>query len=95
MIKCLLSKPGLIAGPLHFTPLQINSQSIPRLDPIDSKYSLNYKATVRSLLFRSSQSLHQDSPNQKIPLDAMRTQACNAHTLPILHAVLDPTVGAP
>ena len=37
MIKCLLSRPGLIAGPLHSTPLQIISQSIPRLDPIDSK----------------------------------------------------------
>ena len=41
MIKCLLSSPGLIAGPLHSTPLQINSQSIPRLDPIDSKSSSN------------------------------------------------------
>ena len=40
MIKCLLSRPGLIAGPLHSTPLQNNSQSIPRLDPIDSKSSL-------------------------------------------------------
>ena len=39
MIKCLLSRPGLIAGPLHSTPLQINSQSILRLDPIDSKSS--------------------------------------------------------
>ena len=39
MIKCLLSRPGLIAGPLHSTTLQINSQSIPRLDPIDSKSS--------------------------------------------------------
>ena len=39
MNKCLLSRPGLIAGPLHSTPLQINSQSIPRLDPIDSKSS--------------------------------------------------------
>ena len=39
MIKCLLSRPGLIAGPLHSTPLQIISQSIPRLDPIDSKSS--------------------------------------------------------
>ena len=34
-----MSRPGLIAGPLHTTPLQINSQSIPRLDPIDSKSS--------------------------------------------------------
>ena len=34
MIKCLLSRPGLIKGPLHSTPLQINSKSIPRLDPI-------------------------------------------------------------
>ena len=41
MIKCLLlSRPDLIEGPLHSTPLQINSQSIPRLDPIDSKSSL-------------------------------------------------------
>ena len=32
-----VSRPGIIAGPLHSTPLQINSQSIPRLDPIDSK----------------------------------------------------------
>ena len=39
MIKCLLSRPGLIAGPLHSTPLQIISQSIPRLDPINSKSS--------------------------------------------------------
>ena len=39
MNKCLLSRPGLIAGPLHSTPLQIISQSIPRLDPIDSKSS--------------------------------------------------------
>ena len=39
MIKCLLSRPGLISGPLHFTPLQINSQSIQRLDPIDSMSS--------------------------------------------------------
>ena len=44
MIKCLLSRPGLIAGPLHSTPLQINSQSIPRLDPIDSKSSSNYSS---------------------------------------------------
>ena len=43
MIKCLLSRPGLISGPLHSTPLQINSQSIPRLDPIDSiESSLSY-----------------------------------------------------
>ena len=41
MTKCLLSRPGLIAGPLHSTPLQINSQSIPRLDQIDSKSSLD------------------------------------------------------
>ena len=40
MIKCLLSRPGLIAGPLHSTPLQIKTQSIPRLDPSDSKSSL-------------------------------------------------------
>ena len=40
MIKCLLSRPGLIAGPLHSIPLQIISQSIPRLVPIDSKSSL-------------------------------------------------------
>ena len=40
MYKCLLSRPGLIAGPLHSTPLQIISQSTPRLDPIDSKSSL-------------------------------------------------------
>ena len=39
MIKCLLSRPGLIAGPLHSTPLPNNSQLIPRLDPIDSKSS--------------------------------------------------------
>ena len=41
MIKCLLSRPliALIAGPLHSTPLQINSKSIPRLDHIDSKSS--------------------------------------------------------
>ena len=42
MNKCLLSRPGLIAGPLHSTPLQIISQSIPRLDPIDSKSSFYY-----------------------------------------------------
>ena len=36
LIKYLLSRPGLIAGPLHSTPLQINFQSIPRFDPIDS-----------------------------------------------------------
>ena len=40
MNKCLLSSPGLIAGPLHSTPLQIISQSIPSLDPMDSKSSL-------------------------------------------------------
>ena len=39
MIKCLLSRPGLIAGPLHSTPLPNNSQLILRLDPIDSKSS--------------------------------------------------------
>ena len=39
MIECLLSRPGLIAGPLHSKPFQIISQSIPRLDPIDSKSS--------------------------------------------------------
>ena len=39
MIKCLLSRAGLLAGPLFSTPLQINSQPIPRLDPIDSKSS--------------------------------------------------------
>ena len=43
MNKCLLSRPGLIAGPLHSTPFQFNSQSIPRLDPIDSKSSFSYK----------------------------------------------------
>ena len=43
MIKCLLSRPGLIAGPLHSTPLQIISQSIPRLDPIDFKSSFVFK----------------------------------------------------
>ena len=47
MIKCLLSRPGLIAGPLHSTPLQINSQSNPRLDPIDSKSSF----TVLNVIF--------------------------------------------
>ena len=36
MIKCLLSRPGLIAGPLHSVPLQINFQSIPRLNPIST-----------------------------------------------------------
>ena len=43
MIKCLLSRPGLIAGPLHSTPLQNNSQSIPRIDHIDSKSSFYSK----------------------------------------------------
>ena len=47
MIKCLLSGPGLIAGPLHSTPLQIISQSIPRLDPIDSKSSLTFKEAFK------------------------------------------------
>ena len=42
LIECLLSRPGLIAGPLHSTPLQIISQSIPRLDPIDSKSSMHF-----------------------------------------------------
>ena len=42
MMKCLLLRPGLIAGPLHSTPLQIISQSIPRLDPIDSKSSQTF-----------------------------------------------------
>ena len=32
-----------LAGPLHSTPLQIISLSIPRLDPIDSKSSLKLK----------------------------------------------------
>ena len=41
MNKCLLSRPGLIAGPLHSTPLQIISQSILRLVPIDSKSSFS------------------------------------------------------
>ena len=47
MIKCLLSRPGLIAG-----PLQINSQSIPRLDPIDSKSSSRFIPDIK--LFRLS-----------------------------------------
>ena len=47
MIKCLLSRPGLIAGPLHSIPLQINSQSIPRLDPIDSKSSFDYNPAAK------------------------------------------------
>ena len=42
MIKCLLSRPGLISGPLQSSPAQINSQSNPRLDPIDSKSSESY-----------------------------------------------------
>ena len=46
MNKCLLSRPGLIAGPLRSTPLQIISQSIPRLDPIDSKSSLFIKMVI-------------------------------------------------
>ena len=46
MIKCLLSRPGLIAGPLHSKPLQNNSQSIPRLDPIDSKSSLSFPRKI-------------------------------------------------
>ena len=46
MNKCLLSRPGLIAGPLHSTPLQIISQSLPRLDPIDSKSSLKYFLSI-------------------------------------------------
>ena len=32
----------LISGPLQSTPAQINSLSIPRLDPIDSKSSLYF-----------------------------------------------------
>ena len=52
MIKCLLSRPGLIAGPLHSTPLQIISQSIPRLDPIDSKssYESKYQSSFKTKL---------------------------------------------
>ena len=55
MIKCLLSSPGLIAGPLHSTPLQNISQSIPRLDPIDSKSIVAYyvKLAVSETLFKS------------------------------------------
>ena len=45
MIKCLLSRPGLIAGPLHSTPLPNNSQSFPRLDPINSQSSSLSKIT--------------------------------------------------
>ena len=48
MIKCLLSRQ--LEGPLHSTPLQINSQSIPRLDPIDSKSSFFY-FLIKSLQF--------------------------------------------
>ena len=50
MIKCLLSRPGLIAGPLHSTPLPNNSQSIPRLDPIDSKSSLTLLLLLSSFI---------------------------------------------
>ena len=54
MIKYLLSRPGLIAGPLHSTPLQIISQLIPRLDPIDSKFSflINIKRKEDLYLFK-------------------------------------------
>ena len=45
-----MSRPGLIARPLHSTPLQINSQSIPRLDPIDSKSSYDIKMKTNDLL---------------------------------------------
>ena len=55
MIKCLLSRAGLLAGPLFSTPLQINSQPIPRLDPIDSKSSYFFK---QSGLMRWSRSLN-------------------------------------
>ena len=41
MNKCLLYRPALLAGPLHSTTLQFNSQSITRLDPIDSKSSFH------------------------------------------------------
>ena len=37
IIKCLLSRPGLISGPLQSSPVQINSHLNPRLDPFDSK----------------------------------------------------------
>ena len=47
MIKCLLSRPGLIAGPLLSTPLPNNSQSIPRLDHIDSKSSFKHEILQR------------------------------------------------
>ena len=52
MIKCLLSSPGLIAGPLHSTPLQIISQSIPRLDPINSKSSLYFNKSMKIVFIK-------------------------------------------
>ena len=66
MIKCLLSWPVLIAGPLHSTPLQIISQSIPRLDPIDSKsghniFSLILEGFSSHFMFRHVQTLSQSS----------------------------------
>ena len=55
MIKCLLSRPGLISGPLQSSPAQINSQSILRLDPIDSKSSLisEYPGNKHFLIWNS------------------------------------------
>ena len=64
MIKCLLSRPGLIAGPLHSTPLQNNSKSIPRLDPIDSKSSV----TLEPSNFRSIQGTWGLKPNSTLEL---------------------------
>ena len=59
LIKCLLSRPGLIAGPFHSTPLQINSQSIPRLDPINSKSSLEYYELWNSVNTEGKSFLYQ------------------------------------
>ena len=64
MIKCLLSRPGLIAGPLHSTPLPNNSQSIQRLDPIDSKsrYILFFKLFFRRLPFSNQRIIRKQRP---------------------------------
>ena len=97
MIKCLLSRPGLIAGPLHSTPIQIISQSIPRLDPIDSKSSLHFRPVFSTAVkgwIRISVSLDEFSLQQKINIT---NNILNIHThsrihpYPLVSGLLDPS----
>ena len=77
LIICLLSRPALIAGPLHSIPLQINSQSIPRLDPIDSKSCFWFKIHC---------TFSSNKPNKFLGVDVDRVNKYN--TIMMTHQLI-------